>query len=137
MVISAYQVNNVLRVYKGQLRQGKLVNRVNAENAKMPDKVSISAEAKRKSVIDKIASDIFDRITQHGPNNEVEKKVFEKLETEYGEHLAVAQGTANELQFKIIDERGEAVHAVSLEDAEFLSHKLKEITKETVDKNMF
>ncbi len=137
MVISSYQVNNVLRVYKGQLRQSKLVNRVNAGNTQIPDKISISAEAKRKAVIDKVASDIYDRITQNGPSNDVEKEVFEKLETEFGEHLAITEGNASDLQFKVLDDNGEAVHSLSLEDSQFLSHKLKEITKEAVDQKMF
>ena len=137
MVVSAYQVNNVLRVYKGQLRQSRLVNRVNAGTTQIPDKISISAEAKRKAVIEKVASDIFNRITQYGPNNDVEKEVFGKLETEFGENLAVAQGGASDLEFKVLDDRGETVHSLSLEDSEILSYKLREITKETVDKNMF
>jgi len=137
MVISAYQVNNVLRVYKGQLRQGKLSNRVNAGNTQAPDKISISAEAKRKAVIDKVTANVFDRITQSGPQDGVEKQVFEKLENEYGGHLVVTRSNPNALQFKEIDEDGETVHSLSLEDSEFLSEKLREITKETVDQNMF
>lgn len=137
MVISTYQVNNVLRVYKGQLRQGQLSNRANTEETIMPDRISISSEAKRKAVIDRIASDVYNRITQNGPHDDVEKKVFEKLENEYGGHLTIAQESQNELHFKEINEHGETIHLLSLEDSKFLSHKLKEITKETVDQNMF
>ena len=136
MVISNYQVNNVLRVYKGQLRQDRLSNQSNTGGTRLPDKVSISSEAKRKAVIDKIASDVYSRITQNGPNDNVEKEVFKKLESEYGGYLIIAKENQNELQFKEIDENGETVHSLSLEDSEFLNHKLKEITKETVDQNM-
>jgi len=136
MVISAYQINNVLRVYKGHLRQGRLASQVNLGNTRQtPDKISISPEAKRKAVIDKVVADIFDRIVTDGPNNEVEKQVFEKLETEYGGHLVVARQNQNELHFKEIDENGETAHSLSLEDSSLLGDKLKEIAKETVDRN--
>ncbi|MEE8398119.1 MAG: DVU0524 family FlgM-associated protein [Desulfobacterales bacterium] len=137
MVISTYQVNNVLRVYKGQLRQGKMATQSDVTANRAPDKINISAEAKRMAVIDKVAGDIYNKITQHGPNGSVEKEVFQKLENQYGGHLAIAKEDANGLLFKEIDERGETVHFLSLEDSKFLSHELKAITKETVDKNMF
>ncbi len=137
MVISTYQVNNVLRVYKGQLRQGKMSNQANIGENRAPDKINISAEAKRLAVIDKVAADIYNKITQHGPHDGVEKEVFGKLENQYGGHLTIAKRDTNELLFKEIDEKGETVRSLSLEDSQFLSHELKEITKETVDKNMF
>lgn len=137
MVISTYQVNNVLRVYKGQLRQGKMAHQASVAPNRTPDKINISVEARRLAVINKVAGDIFDKITQHGPHDDVEKEVFGKLENQYGGHLAIAQKGSAELLFKEIDEKGETVHSLSLEDSQFLSHELKTITKETVDKNMF
>ena len=136
MVISTYQVNNVLRVYGEQLRHNRLSNRPRSGADRSPDKISISTEAKRKAVIDKIASDIVDRITQHGPHENLEKEVFKKLEDEYGAQLAVAERNASDLIFKIIDEDGETVNSLSIEDSQFLRYKLKEITRDTVNKNM-
>ncbi len=136
MVISTYQVNNVLRVYGEQLRQNRISSRPKNDNIRSPDKVSISAEAKRKAVIDKISSNIIDKITQYGPHDNVEKEVFQKLENEYGKNLAIAGKNPNDLIFKVIDESGETVNSLSIEDSKFLRYKLKEITKETVNKNM-
>jgi len=136
MVISAYQVNNVLRVYGDQLRQSSISSRPKNDNIRSSDKVSISAEAKRKAVIDKISSNIIDKITQYGPHDNVEKEVFKKLENEYGKHLAIAGKNPNDLIFKVIDEDGETINSLSIEDSKFLRYKLKEITKETINKNM-
>ena len=136
MVISTYQVNNVLRVYGEQLRQNRLSSRPKAGRTGAPDKISISTEAKRKAVIEKIASDIVERITQYGPNEDVEKEVFKKLEDEYGASLAVSKKNPGDLIFKIIDENGETVNFLSIEDSKFLRYKLEEITKDTVNKNM-
>jgi len=138
MVISPYQVNNVLRVYGDQLRQNRSLNRLkNNDNSGSPDKIDISVEAKRKVLIDKISSEILNKISQYGPHENVEKEVFKKLEDEYGAHLTIAKNSPSELIFKTIDENGETINSLSIEDSKFLRYKLEEITKETINKNMF
>lgn len=136
MVLSLYQVNNVLRVYGDQLRQNRTSSRPKSINNRSPDRISISTEAKRKVIINKVTSDIVDRITQYGPQDNVEKEVFERLENEYGAHLAITRTTPTDLIFKVVDENGETVNSLSIEDSEFLRYKLEEITKDTVDKNI-
>ncbi len=136
MVISAYQVNNVLRVYGDQLRQSRLSSRPKDTGTQPHDKISISTGARRKTIIDQITSNIVDKITEHGPHENVEKEVFEKLENEYGSNLTVIGENPNELIFKEIDENGETINSLSIEDSKFLTNKLIEITKKTIDKNM-
>jgi len=65
MVISAYQVNNVLRVYGNQLRQSRFSKMLNTGNTRLPDMISISAGAKRKAIIDKVASNVIEKIAQY------------------------------------------------------------------------
>jgi len=40
-------------------------------------------------MIEKISSNIIDKIIQYGPNDNIEKEVFQKLENEYGANLAM------------------------------------------------
>lgn len=136
MVISTYQVNNVLRVYGDQLRHNRLSSEEKRGDTCSPDKINISSEAKRKAIIDKIASDIVDKITRYGPHENVEKDVFKQLEDEYGAHLAVSKNTPTDLIFKVIDGNGETMNSLSIEDSQFLRYKLEEITRDIVDKNM-
>ena len=136
MVISAYQVNNVLRVYGDQLRHSKLTSRPKNSSTPLPDRISISSQAKKNAIIDRVTSDIIERITQQGPHDHVEKEVLEKLENEYGKPLAVTKEDHSELLFKEIDENGETIHSLSIDDSRFLSHKLKEIIKEKVNENI-
>ncbi len=136
MVVSAYQINNVLRVYGDQLRQSRISSKPKNMEMSSPDRISISATARRKAVIDKIATNIVDRITQFGPHDDIEKKVFQKLENEYGAQLAITQESPSELIFKEIDDSGETIRSFSIDDSKFLSHKLSEITKDTLDENM-
>ena len=135
MVISAYQVNNVLRVYGDQLRQSRISSGPK-NNIQSPDRISISESARKKTIVDRISADIVDKIMHFGPNDDVEKEVFGKLENEYGANLAITQQSPNELLFKEIDENGETINSLSIEDSNFLSYKLKEITKETIGKNL-
>ena len=136
MLITAYQVNNVLRVYGDQIRQGRVSIRQKNTEAGLPDRISISTKARRKTIIDNITTNIVDKITQYGPHDKVEKEVFEKLENEYGGHLAINGDNPNGLIFKEIDENGETINSLSIEDSNFLTKKLVEITEETIDKNM-
>ena len=136
MLITAYQVNNVLRVYGDQLRQGKIAGRSKNRDAQLQDKIVISSNTRRKTIIENITSNIVDKIMQFGPSGKVEKEVFEKLENEYGAQLTVSGDNSNGLIFKKIDDNGETVNSLSIEDSSFLTNKLKEITKETIDKNM-
>ncbi len=136
MIISAYHINNVLRVYGDQIRQGRLSGRPNPGNTRAPDRVSISAGARREAVIDRIASGIIERIAEYGPKENVEKEVFQKLEDEYGAQLDVSKMSPSDLIFKAIDEDGETINSLSIEDSKFLRHRLEEITKDTVNKNM-
>lgn len=136
MLITAYQINNVLRVYGDQLRNGRLTSRPKDKDAGLPDRIRISTKARRKTIIDIITANIVDKITHYGPYDKVEKEVFEKLENEYGGNLAIIGDNPNGLIFKEIDENGETINSLSIEDSNFLINKLKEITEETIDKNM-
>lgn len=136
MLISAYHVNNVLRVYGDQLRQSKISSRPKNIDSSLPDRISISSNARRKTIIDNITTNIINKITQYGPHDNVEKEVFEKLENEYGGHLTISRDNPKKLIFKEINEHGETINSLSIEDSSFLTNKLKEITEETIDKNM-
>jgi hypothetical protein len=136
MTIASYQVNNVLRVYGEKLRQGKALGKIAKRPHPGTDEADFSMGAKRKSLIDRIASKIVDKILQDGPHDDLEKEVFRKLQEECGASLAVTIGDAKGLLYRMIDEKGESLHSLSIEDAGFLTSKLKEITTETIDKKM-
>jgi len=136
MVISTYQVNNVLRVYGNQLRRNGISSKPKDGCVQSPDNVTISADARRKSIINKITSSLVDKITKYGPQDNMEKEVFQKLENEYGVNLAVDIDSPSGLIFKSIDKNGETVNSLSIEDSRLLKYKLEEITRERVDKNM-
>ena len=138
MVISSYHVNNVLRVYGDQLRQSRTSNRPKNAKTASPDRISISDKAKRRVIVDKIASDIVEKLANYGSQEkveEVEEEVSKNLENEYGVQLDITRNSPNDLLFKIIDENGETLNSLSIENSEFLRYKLKEVSKETAEKS--
>lgn len=135
MVISSYHVNNVLRVYGDQLRQDKNSDGSNGSEKSSPDRFSISDSAKRRVIVNKIAADILEKITNLGPEENLKEEVTKNLEDEYGVQLDITRKSPNDLLFKIIDENGETLNSLSIENSEFLRYKLEEIDKATAEKS--
>ena len=137
MAISGYQVNKVLRAYGEQLCQERISLWPKSGTDSSPNRVGNSAGAKRKTTIDKIAASIVDRITQHGPKDPVEKEGCKKREDTYGSNFPVDDESLSTFIFKEIDEKGETLHSLSLEDNTFLRSKPEKIRPETVEDQIF
>jgi hypothetical protein len=139
MHISTYQVHNVLRAYGKQLSLSKRgVRNKNVIAPNQSDSITISAEARRKAVIEKVTSDIVERVVHFGPRDAMEQEAFRELENEYGNNLALEENNGAELVFKVIDkEKGEEIKTLSIEDSKLLKNRFEEITKKKVDATMF
>ncbi|MBW1675663.1 MAG: hypothetical protein JRF30_04920 [Deltaproteobacteria bacterium] len=137
MNISTYQIHNVLRAYSKQLSQSRrLSHNKGVAEPKRADRISISAQARRKAVIDQVTSDIVNRIIHEGPDDNVEREVFKQLEDEYGNSLSVKKRDSD-LVFKVIDkENGEVTKTLSIEDSKFLRNRLEAIAKSRIDDQM-
>ena len=123
MAIPAYQINNVLRVYGDHLRRGRISNRQRSIDTNEPDKISVSASAGRETIIDHMTSNIIKKITQFESHDNVEKEVFNKLESEHGKPLTNIEGRHNELIFKEINRSGETINSFSIEDSKYFKNK--------------
>jgi hypothetical protein len=101
------------------------------------DNVNISAEAKRQSIIDKVAADIVDRITRSGPQDDVEKGIVDKLEGELGQTVSFSSRREDKFVFNVIDSNNEkTTNTLEVENSTFLINRLEQLAKEAVDKNM-
>jgi hypothetical protein len=131
MPISPHQINNVLRVYGDQLCQSRVSNQPEANDAKAPEKISMSANTRRETIIDGITSNIIERITQSGPHDKAETEVSKSLESDHAKPLLINKDRRNKLIFKEIDGNAESLFSLSIEDSKFLANKLTVITKKT------
>ena len=140
MQIPSYQIDNVLKVYSKQVSRGKILERQKSlNNVSKPsaDKITISSEGKRESIINKVAADIVERITNYGPQNDIDRNITEQLEKELGGKLTYGKEGSGQFVYNAIDENNQKTqNTLSVEDTDFVTKRLEEIAKETVNNNM-
>ncbi|MCP4669929.1 MAG: hypothetical protein GY857_01365 [Desulfobacula sp.] len=138
MQIPSYQIQNVLKVYSRQLSQGKILNKSKfADTSKMSaDSVTISSEGKRQAIIDKVASNIVDRIITEGPKEKNEEKITSQIEKELGKKINFTK-EKNQFTYTKIDENNQKIiHTLSVEDSKFIVKRMTELARKIADNNM-
>ena len=136
MNISNYQMHNVLKVYTRQLSRNRITEYHGAKTAKpASDSISISAEAKRQVVIDKVTADIVDRITRKGPQSDVDREIVDQLRDEMDGQEVIDQSKGSDFVYNVIDaDREKEKTKLSVEDSDFLVKRLEHLAKEAADK---
>ena len=140
MQIPSYQIQNVLKVYSRQFSQGKLLgkNKFSDANKVSADSVSISSEGKRQAIIDKVASNIVDKIITEGPNESEkdETHITNQIEKELGKKIDFSKGR-NQFTYTSVDENNnKVVQNLSVEDSKFIVERMTELARQVADSNM-
>jgi hypothetical protein len=138
MQIPSYQIQNVLKVYSRQLSQGKILSKNKFANANKvsADSVTISSEGKRKAIIDKVASNIVDRIITEGPKEKSEEIITSQIEKELGKKINFTK-EKNQFTYTKIDENNKKVtQTLSVEDSKFIVERMTELARKVADNNM-
>ncbi len=134
MTINDHHIHNVLRSYSRQLTQGR--RRLHAKGdaeRKGPDSISISPRARRKAVIDKVTSDIVDRIIRKNPRGDAQRERFGQVEARARSDKALKKENSA-VFFKLMDkENGEVTKSISSEDSGFLQDHVEENTQGNTD----
>lgn len=140
MHIPSYQINNVIKVYSKQISQNRLAERQKSlgnDTSFSLDSISISEEGKRQTIINKVSEDILERITNHGPRDETEQQIVDRLNQEISGQLKGYYKKEQQFVFNFIGENNEKITStLSVEDSKIVSRRLEQIVKETIDKNM-
>ncbi|MEW6326551.1 MAG: DVU0524 family FlgM-associated protein [Thermodesulfobacteriota bacterium] len=137
MTITNYHIQNVIRAYGRQISRTHNPNKVQRTEEQL-DRISISAEAKKRQVIKDIASEVIDRLTHKQNWDGFEREILNKLSQEYGRPLDIQkEGAGLNIIFKVIDEKDrEVVKSLSFEDSEYLQKRLFELTELAVQENL-
>ena len=140
MHIPSYQINNVIKVYSKQISQNRLAERqknLGSDFSASLDSINISEEGKRQTIINKVSEDILERITNHGPKDETEQQIVDRLNKEISGQLKGYNKKEQQFVFNFIGENNEKVTStLSVEDSKIVSRRLEQLVKETIDKNM-
>jgi len=69
-LISTYQIRNVLRIYGNDLKKKTMIHQeISDEKKQSPDSISISDEARKKEVFNRISDKIVSQITKNDYND--------------------------------------------------------------------
>lgn len=130
MGISTYHIHNVLRTYSKKLsRLRRRSNKKDVAEPKAKDWIRISARTRRKAVIEKVSSDIVNRIIRKSPRNDVKSRISKQSQDENGNGLSLKEEDSK-LVYQIIDkEKGKVTKTFSIEGSESLRDQLEEITE--------
>ena len=138
LYIPRYQILNVLSVYIRQVSQSRIIEHQKKLGTKTSaDKIDISAEGKRKMIVDKVAADIVDRITQFGPRDPIEQGIVNQIEIELEKPIESDEENEQDQNFVfnvIDDENKKTKNCLSLEGTHFITKRLKQLVIEEVDR---
>ena len=140
MTITSHQIQSVLRTYGKQLKRGMRLNRIKGSDAgQKVDKLDISAEARRRQVVERVAAEMVYRLSDPEVRGEgVGLDILNELSQDYGQPLTMSYNQ-NEggFDFMVVDsESGEIVGEVDPEVNQGLNQRLAEITRQKVDQTM-
>jgi hypothetical protein len=110
MYIHSYQIHNVLNVYRKQLSHGPGGNSTQSpRTTNTSDRIEISSDGQRQSIMDKISTEIVERITQAGPENQFEKLLADQLSDKSQQLSDVPSDVPSDFKYTVIDEHNRKV----------------------------
>ena len=138
MTVTTYHIHNVLREYSAQLGKGmRRRHKKGDARRRRLGCIDISARARRKAVIDRVTSDIVDRIILKSPRDNAHDNAQRKNCTQVGHQGG--NGTSmkkedTELVFKVIDkEKREVTKTISIGNSGLLKNRQQENTETRAD----
>lgn len=137
MTITSHQIHSVLRTYGKQLRRGLKLNRIRQiDEGEAVDQVRISSEAKRRQVVEQVASEILLRMTDPAAQSgDVQRRIVRDLSEELGTPVQLAFNENDGLfDINLLDpETGRASGRLEGEDRIKTNNRLVEIARKVVD----
>jgi hypothetical protein len=136
MFVPSYQMHNVLKVYSKQLRQNMAAKRKNkAAHKPRLNKYKLTPEAKRQATIEKVCTEILNKISRYGGLQEDRQNNSENIKvSSYGE-AALHKPQNKTFVFNEIDAIDQkSINTLSVNDSSFLIKKVEQLAKKANDK---
>jgi len=137
MLVSSYQIHNVLNVYSKQLSQGRNVQKEKAEAKKpLSDQINLSAEGKRRATIERVAEDILNKIYSYGRSGKIKENPHALPREKEKKCTESDSKKEKEFEFNFIDVLNRKTKtALSVKDTDFLIGRPEEPAKNAVEKD--
>jgi hypothetical protein len=137
MLVSSYQIHNVLNVYSKQLSQDRNARKLKPENeTQPPDQINLSTEGKRKAITERVAQDILNKISRYGSKSEMKTQESD-LSRKNAKSIPDSDNKKEAgFVFNVIDELNKkTTTALSVKDTKFLIDRLEQLAKDAVEKD--
>lgn len=137
MVVQPVNVRLMLRTYGKQLTSAKRLARFKRALALSgaQDMVSISREARRKELVERIAQEVIENLLVNGQDNPVVARVLSELEQELGEQV-LFDYPLDGGEIQILRQSADGPHEMAADEKMRVMRRLWEITLHNVDDTM-
>ena len=137
MTVNSFLVKNIIRVYDRQLTNGRRIARLKKyiQESGQGDSVSISREAKRRQMVERVAREIIDNLITSGSNNHIVLEIKEELEKEFDQEFIFHYPPSGE-EMQILKQDTQGLVELKPEEKNAALHKLWEITMHKVNETM-
>ena len=134
MLVSSYQIHNVLNVYSKQLSEDRNAQKLKPGMTKQPsDQIKLSTEGKRKTTIERVAREIINKISHYGSEGQTRPQEQNTSRENAANSLESDNKTETGFVFNVIDNLNKKTKTVlSVQDTKFLIDRLEQLAKETV-----
>ncbi|SDL36594.1 hypothetical protein SAMN05660337_2783 [Maridesulfovibrio ferrireducens] len=131
------EIRNMLRTYGKQLTNAKRLARFRRalKMSESVDVVTISRQARRRELIEKISREIIENLIVSGNENPVVSDILEQLELDFGERY-LFEYPLDGSDVQVLKESAEGVIDLPPEEKSVIMNRLWEITLEKVDRTM-
>ena len=129
MQVPDYQMNNVLKVYCKQLKQNVAKKRGNKVLQRSPmDRIKMRPEGKRRAMIEKVSSDILEKISRYGALKEYRQKITEHEKVLSNEETSLHKSESKNFVFNEINAINQkSKNSLSVKDSSFLVKKFEQL----------
>jgi len=134
MFVPSYQMHNVLSVYTKKLRHN--MNSKDQYTSEKPpaEQINLTSERKRRTTIEKVSKEIFEKIIRFGSQAESPHPKSEQTEAKVAKGVAAAKTNKPGFVFNVIDTiNKKTTNTVSVEDSSFLIQRLEQLSRDTME----
>ncbi len=137
MVVQPVNVRLMLRTYGKQLTSAKRLARFKRALALSgaQDMVSISREARRKELVERISQEVIENLLVNGQDNPVVTRVLSDLEQELGEQV-LFDYPLDGGEIQILRQSDDGPQEIAVDEKMRIMRRLWEITLHNVDDTM-
>lgn len=120
MNITSFQIQNVIKAYGQRVERRGLGRLKRSGHTVTPDRISISSEAKKRQVLNKVVDSIIEKAKFTSSNGIDRDSLLERLGEQLGGRLDILEsgsGPNFSIRFKVIDEeKGEVIRELNPEE---------------------